>query len=216
MEKITVEIYLQSMKINYLTSEQLIERHPSGGVTFLMRHAERVPIRKPGDVIFANLTENGIEQAHRFGAVLAQSLQIGLVNTSPLERCVNTGKLILEGAEKKLAINSHWWLFSPFLRVKHQNGRGIGMWPAQPANLPDAIYLNDRLEILARRIRTPVRPGEIYLYIAHDTTVLPFLAYLLGIDRVDMGQIPNYQEGIALVRRDGQISLDDPAYYHPA
>ena len=216
MEKITVEIYLRLMTLRYLTPDQLIARHPAGGVTYLMRHAERVAFEKPGDVIFAVLTENGIEQARRFGAALAQTIKIGRVNSSPLKRCVDTGKLILEGAGENLAIHSHWWLFSPFLRVQHQDRQGVAVWPVEPTDRPDATYLNENLEILSRRIHTPINSGEIYLYIAHDTTILPFLAYLLGINRVDMNQIPDYQEGIALIRKDGRVALDDPAYYNPA
>jgi hypothetical protein len=72
------------------------------------------------------------------------------------------------------------------------------------------------MALLCRRIQTPQQAGEIYLYVAHDTTVLPMLAYLLGRDRTEADQMPAYLQGIVLVRRDGLLGLDDPGFYtHP-
>lgn len=205
-------------RLNYLDPHSLLERYPRGGVTVLLRHAERYPFEQPGDVIAAGLTRAGIEQARQFGARLGETYRDVRINSSPIPRCLDTGRYILEAAGLERPMPAHWWLFSPFLR--EDVGRAAGVhFSARVGDddppFPDSIYLPERLEILARRIHTPTREGELYLYIAHDTTVLPMLAYLLGIERVNIQQMPSFLEGIALVRRDGRLELDDPAYYRP-
>ena len=206
-------------QLHYLNPEQLLARHPEGGVTVLLRHAERFPFEKPEDVIEAGLTPVGIEQARQFGVQLGQAYERVRINSSPIARCLDTSRLILEGAEGDSAIPAHWWLFSPFLRADVGSG-STGVYFSSTVGdetppFPDSIYLPQRLEILVRRLHTPASPGEVYLYVAHDTTVLPLLAYLLGLKKVTIQHMPEYLQGIALVRRDGRLELDDPDYYLP-
>jgi broad specificity phosphatase PhoE len=199
--------------LNYHSLDSLLAAYPQGGVTFLVRHAERHPFNTPQDVFQAGLTANGFQQARRFGESLSGKLRIGVAASSPLERCVDTVKCILAGAGIEKPVRGYWWLFSPFLRSHNGVAEGVQFWPPQPAEKPDATYLKNRLEVLARRIQTPLTMGEIYLYISHDTTILPMLGYLLGRTRVEFHQMPGYLEGIILVHRDGKLCLDDPDRY---
>jgi len=201
-------------ELNYLNPQLLLERHPRGGVTYLFRHAERYAFKSPGDVITASLTENGLQQANAFGEALDGRCRIRQVSASPLERTLDTARLILTGAGVSRPIQGHWWLFSPFLREDHSQVAGIRFY-TNPGETPESIYLLDRLEIVLRRLPPSPPPGEINLVIAHDTTVLPVLAYLLGREQVYMQQMPGYLEGIALVHQDGHFTLDDPTFYQP-
>ncbi len=204
--------------MRYRTIDNLLEAHPAGGVAFFMRHAERYPIDDAHDVIHSDLTENGFLAAHHFGERLGAALPIGLISSSPLARCRNTCRAILEGAGQTKRVHGYWWLFSPNLRARGaaaKNGRvkGVQFWSGSVQDGPKSIYLTERMALLSRRIRTPSQAGEIYLYVAHDTTVLPLLAYLLGCERTEADQMPDYLEGIALVHRDGRLALDDPGFY---
>jgi len=201
-------------ELNYLDPQMLLERHPRGGVTYLFRHAERYPFKSPGDVITANLTENGLQQARAFGEALDGRCQIRQVSASPLARTLDTARLILKGASVSRPIQGFWWLFSPFLREDHSQAAGVRFY-TNPGDTPESIYLLDRLEIVLRRLPPSPPPGEINLVIAHDTTVLPVLAYLLGREQVFMQQMPGYLEGIALVRQNGRMALDEPTFYQP-
>jgi hypothetical protein len=206
-------------RLNYLDPQGLLARHPQGGVTVLLRHAERYPFEKPADVLEAGLTPVGIEQARQFGARLGAAYGHVRIHSSPIDRCLDTSRHILAGAGRESAVAAHWWLFSPFLREDVDRSNSGVYFSSTVADeeppFPDSIYLPQRLEILARRIHTPARKDQVFLYIAHDTTVLPMLAYLLGLERVNIRQMPAYLEGIALVRREGRLALDDPDYYMP-
>lgn len=204
--------------VRYRTIDSLLETHPDGGVTFLMRHAERHPLMNSYDVIHADLTETGLQAAREFGARLHARVNISLVSSSPLRRCRNTCQAILEGAGQQVQVHGYWWLFSPFLRspgTSSTNGgqQGVQFWSERSPGAPESIYHAERLALLSRRIQIPTRAGEIYLYVAHDTTVLPMLAYLTGRGRTDEQQMPGYLEGIALVRRDGVLALDEAEFY---
>lgn len=201
------------MAFRYHTPDTILTLYPDGGVTYLMRHAERYPFRQPGDAIMAGLTNNGIRQAREFGVELAKNCQISRVRTSPLERCIDTGSYVLEGAGSSQIIHGHWWLFSPFLRVKHDEVNGIQLQSGQSSEKPDSTYLPEKLNILTRRIQAPQSKGEIFLYVAHDTTIMPLLAYLLGFNRIYMQQAPGYMEGIAFVQHNGCLKLDNPEFY---
>ena len=66
-----------------------------------------------------------------------------------------------------------------------------------------------KLKMVLDRIKVPKNPGEINLYVAHDTTVLPLLAFLLGMDEVSVEAVPGFLEGIAVTRLDGRLALID-------
>jgi phosphohistidine phosphatase SixA len=217
LEKNTFNGEQKLSQFTYLNPQTLVEKHPAGGVTFLSRHADRYPFEQPEDVFLAGLTTSGILAARTFGTILAKHGLQGRLFSSPIARCIDTARLIGESAGWVSPVQPHWWLFSPYLRSTNGNAAGIRFWAGDPQQAPqlypDAIYARDRLEILLRRLQTPRSQGEIYLYIAHDTTVLPLLALLLGVEMVTADDMPGYLEGIALVRQDGRLILDNPDFY---
>lgn len=195
--------------MRYLTIDRFIDLHSAGGVTLFVRHAERFPLMTASDVFQAGLTDSGIRQARVFGESLAQHFRIDSLIASPIQRCVDTARHLLEGAGLDLPIQAHWWLFSPFLRSKNGHADGVRM----TVNDSMTIYDRNRLDILLRRIKAPSDTGAINLVIAHDTTVLPVLAYLLGCETVTAADNPGFLEGIVLKRAGDRLELANPEQY---
>jgi hypothetical protein len=67
-------------------------------VALLMRHAARHPITDPSDPFAAGLTEEGILTAEELGKEFGERFQPGKMVSSPVERCIATGKAIARGA----------------------------------------------------------------------------------------------------------------------
>jgi broad specificity phosphatase PhoE len=193
-------------RFDYVSIEDLVQDGYEAGLTVLLRHAERHPLRGPADVVDAGLTGDGSQTAREFGERLANKWRIERVFSSPIQRCLDTGQNILDGAGVQGPIHAKWWLFSPFLKAENghnQTGETVQISGDKTLSTID----KQKLAMVLRRIRLPDQPGRMNLYITHDTTILPLAAHLLGVDRVTMEDIPGYLQGIALVRRDGQTFL---------
>lgn len=215
---------------NYISLERLQSDLDCRGVTLLLRHAARHPIRGSAEVLTANLTEEGREQATDFGMALSQQCRIRRVFASPIARCVSTAEQIVTGAGLALPVQRKWWLFSPWLEVDGQTGgRQVpaqaeegkeseknGGSPVMATSTPvvafrdpnwPALYDHRKLEMALARMKYPTEAEGVYLYITHDLTVLPLLAYLSGWKDIHFEQTPGYLEGIALRRRNGQVEV---------
>ena len=119
---------------------------------------------------------------------------------------MDTGRLILEGAKLAIPIQLKWWLFSPNLQAE------LGFMPYHGVlTLTSQRYTmivdKGKLKMALSRIRVPKNPGEVNLYVAHDTTILPLMALLLDLDEVSAEAVPGFLEGIALIRLNGKIRL---------
>lgn len=199
-------------RLPYMSLDHLVAHPPNQGLAYLMRHAERGPLAGPETILFADLTENGWDAARRFGRELTEKYQICGVYCSPVNRCLNTGTAILQGANSSMSPQSRWWLFSPFLKGKNQNGRAeIKISSTSTPDMGVASLDCSSLRTVVERIKIPPRPGAINLYIAHDSTVTPTTGYLMGLDTVWVNQYPKYLEGIVLVRDDaGRTIIYNP------
>lgn len=203
------------LRFRYLSLDDLLTQPPASGAALLLRHAERFPFVKPGDVLLAGLTEQGILASRRFGKQLTTRFQLEYVVSSPVPRCVHTAELILEGSQIERPVGQKWWLFSPYLRAR--DGRSPEM--AQPARVvlrhekEDDPFNRNLLEMVLERVKIPLKSGALNLYVCHDTTILPLLAYLLGLEQAPGHQIPDFLQGILLIQRDGKTTLDDAARY---
>jgi broad specificity phosphatase PhoE len=198
--------------MQYLTIDRFLDLHATGGVTLFVRHAERYPLQTFADVFQAGLTDGGIRQSISFGQRLASQYRIGSLITSPIQRCVDTARHLLDGAGLDIPIQAHWWLFSPFLRSKNGHAEGVRMYSGESVTVYDRHCLN----ILLRRVKAPSETGVVNLVIAHDTTVLPILAYLLGYETVTTADNPGFLEGIALQCAGDRLELANPEHYQIA
>jgi hypothetical protein len=192
--------------LSYISPEDVAAGKVSGGVALMMRHAERHPFIGGDGVISAGLTERGFQQAYQFGEQLSLIVEIGKVYCSPIARCIHTAQSILEGAGLEAIPRLKWWLFSPFLNV-------VGSAPPRVSDVQvysdefNSRYQAEKLKMVLERIKYPSDSNIVNLYITHDTTVMPILAYLLGMDRVHFHASPGYLQGISLKRLNGHVEL---------
>lgn len=197
----------------FTTLPELLAGGFTGGFTFLMRHAERVPIRSREDVLEAGLTESGWEAARELGRHLVGRTRIGMVYSSPIGRCLDTAQALLQAAlggqvsGERSAVQLRWWLFSPFLQAPDgwsPNSSAVDIYHQQRmvARVP-----HHRLDMMLSRLKTPADSESIHLYVAHDTTVILALARLLGAGQVDSADYPGFMQGIALRREAGGLRL---------
>lgn len=194
--------------LRYISPDDIAAGKVSGGVAMLVRHAERHPFIGDDGVISADLTERGFQQARQFGVQLSQVIKIGKVYCSPILRCIHTAQSIVEGAGLEALPRLKWWLFSPFLNVASSAPPGVCAIQVYSDEF-NAKYQAEKLKMVLERIKYPSDPNIINLYITHDTTVMPILAYLQGMDKVHFHASPGYLQGIALKRLNGHVELAD-------
>lgn len=192
--------------LSYISLEDVAAGKVSGGVALLMRHAERHLFISDDGVVNADLTERGFQQACRFGEQLSQVFRIGKVYCSPIARCIHTAQSILEGAGLEATPHLKWWLFSPFLNVARSAPPEVSAIQVYSDEF-NSRYQAEKLKMVLERIKYPSDPNIVNLYITHDTTVMPILAYLQGMDRVHFHASPGYLQGIALKRLNGHVEL---------
>lgn len=196
--------------VTYATLNDLIEHPITEGVTFICRHAERHPLNGWEGIISADLTESGRQSAFDFGERLQTHYHIQHVATSPIWRCFHTAKQILAGARQKQAISAHWWLYSPFLTLSENNNSQciyLKRHHNDPTQQTTDCYDKRLLGILLKNIHIPKQANTINLYIAHDSTILPLIAYLYDWSEIHVDQFPDYLEGIALIHKKGMIQF---------
>ncbi len=196
----------------YTSFDAFLAHPPAHGTAYILRHAERTPLTEPETIFSADLTEQGWEDARRFGRRLGEVFTISAVFCSPIDRCIHTATAILAGAGVTLRLQMRWWLFSPFLKVHEQHNRpGVSIHSnSMPERGIDCLDKKS-LQTLVDRLKIPLGPGSINLYITHDSTVTPLLGYLLGRDTVWVSQYPGYLEGFVMMR-DG---TGKPALFNP-
>lgn len=188
---------------NYWSAENLAHLDSNQGCAVVMRHSLRTPITCDAEVYTADLTEEGWQAARAWGARVASRWQIDHVYCSPIQRCVHTSQAILDGAGITLPVRQKWWLFSPFL--EHQNAD-----PLPEARLEISrrlIYSQYSLRRIIEQIRVPPQAGHLNIYVAHDSSVLPLLAYLEGWTEIPSPVYPNCLHGIVLRRGEWGTEL---------
>jgi len=173
------------------------------GAAFIIRHAQRMPLLTLEDVIAADLTPQGWDDAKAFGRRLGRSFSLQSIYCSPILRCIHTAEAILEGCPCSLPIRQHWWLFSPFLVPSNSNNSKPQNEIAIHSSLHEAekaiTSLDKRnLRLILQRVKIPEQVNHLTLYITHDSTIAPLAGLLQGEDMVYVEDYPAYLEGILL------------------
>lgn len=187
----------------YTSLDDLLQDHTQDdGITYVLRHAERYPVRDWQDILTADLTPRGTEDAIEFGRRLIQRYQIGHIFSSPLKRCLNTAKAILSGAVADLPVQQHWWLFSPFFQSYNQNEYTLNVKASKGKEEILAHLDLQWFKVVLDRLKVPREPNQINIYVTHDSTVAPLIAYFEGFRTMRVDQYPPFLTGIVL-RKDG-------------
>jgi broad specificity phosphatase PhoE len=141
-------------------------------VNVLIRHAPRFPITNESEVITAQLTEEGEELARLFGDWLNQRFSLGTIHSSPINRCIETGRFLSIGAGNYTTVVSDSVLAHP-----HEN-REFDL-------MGDYLKSGDwsqRILETAKRMFPEGNKPEMNFLITHDTVIALMIGYWLGID----------------------------------
>lgn len=160
-------------------------------VCVLLRHAERFAI-EDGDVgLDVSLTEKGRRDARVWGAHHGEELR--KIFSSPISRCADTAKCIVEGARfrQKVSISTRLGDPGPYVvdgRIAWKNWEHMGSAELNRRLMTTREELPGMVEPLtgARRLvdfmlMTADRNSGIYAYVTHDNIIAITIAQLLGI-----------------------------------
>lgn len=184
------------------------------GVVLLTRHS----IREQPQGRFAGydvpLTEAGVELAKAWGGALRRPLH--KVLSSPVGRCTDTAKAMLEGAAASLCVDTHPLLVEPGSFVHDISAIGrlfLELGPVQFANRHFAGELADgvlappvgtaRIIALAREHAGPA--GSLSLLVTHDTILAAVIHTLRAARSISEEDWPWMMEGAFLWFDDAQV-----------
>ncbi|NMB88558.1 MAG: histidine phosphatase family protein [Chloroflexi bacterium] len=162
-----------------------------------MRHSTRFPIldRETQDEV--PLTPEGIELAKELGKYLGERYSPGRLYASMVNRCVVTAESIAMGAGWQAAVQTDVRLTHPYIR---ESWHGL---PAYVRSDPLPAQVYELVDLLKEDL---TRPGQINLYVTHDTIIGTMVGYLLG-EAVNEFSWPTFLEGIALWLEGDSVML---------
>jgi broad specificity phosphatase PhoE len=165
-------------------------------ISIVMRHSIRHPIIDPELSDTVELTEEGFQVAEEFGTTLEEYFELGKAFSSPVMRCVNTARAILDGMGQAVPVSPDPRLTHGFI---HPAWKNMQQQPIAPGMTPEMWKL--AAFILNKDSRAP---ETIDLYVTHDTILAVLLGYLLKYP-VGNENWPNYLEGIAFWRSKNRV-----------
>jgi len=172
----------------------------------LIRHAEK---RIDSEILDENqifLTKSGRKEALAFGKELSLLWgDIQYIKSSPIERCVTTAGLILEGMGNNVEIITSTNLGDPGVfitddkvAVKHFNTYGcekVVQFQIEGKELEGIRNLKGGSKLLLNEFLMDLKSNKgSGLYVSHDAIIVPFLNYLTGDANIVRKWI-NYLEG---------------------
>jgi hypothetical protein len=165
-------------------------------VSVLIRHSIRFPINSEAEVWTAGLTDEGKALACELGAWLSQRYEIDRIESSPIERCVDTGRYIASSLPKPIPV-------SPVKVLAHPNEQG-------EYDSFDQFFLNKTWPLRIQDMAAYLIPNGrhrsgLNIFISHDTTLLTMVGYWLQKDFRDLSVWPNYLEPFFMWWQDGAL-----------
>ncbi len=142
-------------------------------VTVLMRHSIRYPINNDDEIITAGLTPEGFDLAKEFGHWLAEYYSFGKFFSSPIQRCVDTGKMVAQGAGLMKDVESIYVLGHP-----NENGE----YDSMDESLTQGLWQDRVHQTASLIIPNGIHKNGLNFYFTHDTVIVMMAAYWLGLD----------------------------------
>ncbi len=190
------------------TLEILDRTPPDQALILLLRHAAREPLPPglPGDDVL--LTSDGRVSARALGARIGAQLRT--LHTSPVLRCVETARALVEGADVEMRVVEDAHLGAPGVYVEDSALAWSAWLRLGHAAVMAHLVAGDRLEGLAEPRRATARlvehllataggtPG-VHVFVTHDALVAPAAAHLLG-RTLEPDDWPEYLEALGLVK----------------
>lgn len=167
-------------------------------VSLLVRHSIRVPILVPEETLIAGLTPEGIQLAEEFGAWLVQLRRIYRVKASPVGRCIDTGRAVIQGANWPNPVVVDQKLGFPFV----ENGwQKVTKKMFLVKEIPQEAF-----DVLNFLLEDTGQDSGLNLHITHDGNIAFMAIALLG-EPITEENWPNYLEGMAFWREESAIRI---------
>ena len=166
-------------------------QHPGAWGLFL-RHAERFPIESADDVFRAGLTDQGRRDAHALGRAL-RHLPIAAAISSPVQRCIDTARHILEGygmsaTDADARVTSDDTLLEGFIengRLAREEFTRLDPIHAilehlEGATIPGLRSVKTGAEQLLHFSLSHLRDNALTLFLTHDSIIMPLRRHWCG------------------------------------
>jgi hypothetical protein len=163
----------------------------------MIRHSIRFPINMPEETLIAGLTPEGVRLAEEFGVWLTLSRRIYRVMVSPVGRCVDTGRSIIQGANWPNPVVVDRKLGFPFV----ENG-----WQKMNQQKPLDEVPHEAFDVLTYLLEDTNHDAGLNLYITHDGNIAFMAIALLG-EPITEENWPDYLEGMAFWREEEAVHI---------
>ncbi|MCB2156555.1 histidine phosphatase family protein [bacterium] len=196
-------------------------------VAVLLRHAERGPILQGEVGMEVLLTDAGFREAQELGRQIGQRI-VG-IDSSPVERCMQTSRAMLEGASGSVAISQSSLLGDPGVFVvdgekafenwvRFGNDGVMKRICTQDEPLPGMADPQKAAARLLDHISATIHgKAGVHLFVTHDVILAGFVGRLLGVNP-EQDAFPRYLEGAVTwqVGDEVQIRYRDSLVLRPS
>lgn len=196
------------------TLRAVLDALPGSTTLLLVRHADRgpIPAGDPGNGL--SLLPEGVQRARALGRAIGGRL--GVVQSSPVPRCVQTATAITEGAERALAVQLDTHLGDPGVYVE-PGGMAWEQWQTiGHERVVEHIVAGVRLRGLADPVPASRRLYEhlvataggqvgVHVFVTHDILVTAAAAHWLGVS-LTRNDWPDFLEALVLVVAGDQVT----------
>ena len=162
-------------------------------IILFIRHAERYYSADPREDFKCLLTEQGIKDAHAFGErLLKLDKKIDIMKTSRIERCVQTAKAILSGAQSDSPIMYSKKLGDPGVfvsneKIAFETFLELGIEPlvqklVNGEQLPGLLNIKQSVTHFLQEVIDDLMTHDgIIIYVSHDAIIGSIASYLSSI-----------------------------------
>ena len=184
-------------------------------VALVLRHAEREAIASGTYGNDVSLTERGTHSARRLGQALSLRSSSAII-TSPLPRCVQTARAIIEGASWNCAALADHRLGDPgpFVAAPEVSGpvlleigsRAMGQRQLTEKEPPPGMRATEQgVELLLNLIRPHLADrGLVSLFVTHDLVLAVLVGQLYGLN-VGEFDWPDYLDALIVWKKSGEL-----------
>ncbi|MFW8602375.1 histidine phosphatase family protein [Desulfobacterota bacterium M19] len=166
----------------------------------LIRHAEKSLTGNQ------DITQNGINSALKYGNKLKQEgIQFDEIQVSPVKRCIQTAEKIIDGLQCNINLQKSHLLGDPGIFVSDDQKAAKLFSDFTVCEVINKIITNEALsgfipidkacKPLIGEIQKKISSNKSVLYVSHDAIIMPFIAYLNKIKKINKINIVEYLDG---------------------
>ena len=189
----------------------------------LMRHSKRFPIPPGSRGKDIQLTEEGENMAFAFGKLYGHLLNH--CYSSPVDRCVTTGNLILKGAQVNSTTQIMDLLGEPGAFIYDEELARPWLLDMNPVDMinhqlagtsiPGVHRIEYGVSLFMNRIKQlPASPGKMYMFITHDSVMTCIIFHLIGCQATPENW-PWELEGAIIQLKPGHQTINWRGRNHP-